>query len=240
MSQHQRIAQLARRLTSHGETIARHLIARQSGDPLEVRRPESVGRSSGVSRPTERVSVEWETVQQRDARQLARLLVGHPDLFELHDVIGAMEIAEALHEPVEGSYLIAGEHRTITQLVGTVSEGDPSSREWCNCVAAVGLLWHITAEGIHDGWTRLYRSRWVIDSRGDTYLDQTAEEAALAWIGVVDRLERQLAALERRLTPAKLRICSCGCRRPLPDTERGPMRDACYQRRSRENKERAS
>lgn len=233
MSQPQRIAHLARRLTARGDLIARHLIARQPGDPLEVRRPVSVGRTTGVSRPTERALIEWETVQQRDARQLARLLTGHPDLADLHNVLGGMQIAEHLHEPVDRTYHVNGRRRSITQLVGTAADGDPTSKQWRDSVAALGALWHVTAESIHDGWTALYRARWIRGASGEPLLDQTVEDHALAWIGHIGRLERQLAALERRLTPAKLRVCTCGCRGPLDPDERGPVRDVCRKRRSR-------
>lgn len=204
MSQPQRIAQLTRRLTTNGERIANVLLARQLGDPIDIRRNESAGRTSGVPRPTEATSLDWADAQQRDARQLGRLLTGHQTL----PVLGAAEIADRLDNPLPTTWPIRGIELTVDRLVEIAGAREPSTHEWRTVVSTLGLAWHVAAKQIHDGWTALYASRWRTDSRGTTVLDQTAEAAALEWVGRIEKLERQLAGLLRRLTPANIRLCA--------------------------------
>lgn len=230
MAEPHRIAELTRRLTTHGEHIANALLTRRLGDPIDTRRSETTGRSSSIPRPTEASSLDWADAQQRDARQLGRLLTGHPKL----PVLGAAEIAERLGNPLPATYPIRDLEIPIERLVELAGGAEPSSHRWRTVVLTLGQVWHLAANQIHDGWADLHTSRWRTDARGTSVLDQTAEAAALDWVGRIEKLERHLAGLRRRLTPANIPLCSCGCRQPLEPDARRPIRDACQKTRERE------
>lgn len=227
MAEATRIAQITRRLTTNGERVAQALLARKLGDPIDIRRSETAGRSSGVPRPTEATSLDWADAQQRDARQLGRLLTGHPTL----PVLGAGEIAERLGNPLPATWPLRGVDLTvdltIDRLVDIAGAREPSTHQWRAVVTTLGLAWHVAASQIHDGWTALYASRHVVDDRGLAVLDQTAEAAALDWVGRIEKLERHLSGLLRRLTPARIPMCrGDGCRHPLtPDDRDGLCAD---------------
>lgn len=233
MSEASRIAQITRRLTTNGERIANALLARRLGDPIDIRRTETAGRGSAISRPTEATSLDWADAQQRDARQLGRLLTGHPSL----PVLGAAEIAERLDNPLPATYPLRGVDFTIDRLVDLAGAAEPSGPQWRTIVATLGQVWHLAASQIHDGWHALHASRHVVDARGLSVLDQTAEADALAWVARIEKLERQLASLMRRLTPSAIRVCNCGCRQPLEPDARRPRRDDCQKRIERERRQ---
>lgn len=229
MSEPTRVAQITRRLTTNGERVSQALLARQLGDPIDIRRSETAGRSSGVSRPTEATSLDWADAQQRDARQLGRLLTGDKTL----PVLGAAEIAERLDNPLPTTWPLRGIDLTTARLVEIAGLREPSTVEWRTVVQTLGLAWHVAATQIHDGWTALYASRHVTDERGMSVLDQTAEAAALDWVGRIEKLERHLSGLLRRLSPANIRLCACGCRRPLEEGSHRTVREDCRKRQQR-------
>ncbi len=200
---HHRIAHLTAKLTRHADTIANVITGRQPGDPIEIRRPERTGRTTGIPRPVESPTTDWEDAQLRDATRLIRLLTGHTDL----PVRGAAEIANQLDHPVT--------RYDLELLAVAITRGNPSTAAWRACVRDVGLAWHEAASAIHDGWTFLHASRWVTDDRGLSVLDDMAEIESLEWIDRIAKLEKQLHTLLRRVTPAKLTLCAGGCRRPV-------------------------
>jgi hypothetical protein len=223
-----RITHLTANLTRHGEHIANILLNRQLGDPIDTRRPETTGRTTGVPRPTETGALHWADAQQRDARHLGRLLTGHDNL----TVLGAAQIAERLGNPLPDSYPVRINrneiHLTIDRLVALAGTAEPTTHQWRAIVTALGQTWHLAASMIHDGWYQLHAARHTVDSRGLTVLDQTAEADALAYLGHIEKLERQLAGLLRRLTPANIPVCAAdGCRRALGDSSRDGLCDEC-------------
>lgn len=219
-----RIADLTRKLTAHADLAARAILTRQPGDPIDRPATTPTGRSSSIPRPVEMRSIDWTDAQLADTRRLTHLLTGHERL----PVLGAAQIAERLDQPITGY--------DLDQLTDTLTgpEADPARTTWRIAVHHLSLAWHEASSAIHDGWTELHASRHVIDSRGLSVLDQTAEAAALDWLPRLTKLEQHLHGLVRRVTPAKLRLCACGCRRPLEPDARRPTRDDCQKRLERE------
>lgn len=221
------VARLTSKMATDALKVSEVIRGRRPGDAIEVRRSEKIGRSSGVPRPVELRSIEWEDAQRRDAGQLLRLL-RDPNM----QVPSAVQILARLDQDPPGPDLDA----LAAAIAG--EDANPDTARWRTAVVHLENAWHEAADAIHDGWTALYTARYAVDDRGLTVLNQTVETAALAVIKPIRGLADDLDRLVRRLTPARIRVCNCSpdCRRPLEPGATRPTRDDCRQRISREKR----